>query len=253
MDVAPGLVVIAGAWDGTARDFAAGQASADAVVLLPRDLSRPGWRFRLGGPDATIAAAGERRFRLAAAGGVLVRLAAVTPADLPHIHAEDRAYVAAELTAFLLAVLTRNDVPVLNRPTPQCLCGPAWPEAKWRRVAASLGLPVTPLHARAARDLDWEPPAEPAAARVAVVGETCIGAPNAQLARGAVALARRAAAAMLTVEFDGAGASAAVLRAAPTVDLADARIASAVRRLFGLADAPPQPAREGHRDPAMGA
>jgi len=237
VDAAPKLVIVAGDRDVDARDFAADKVSAGALLLVPRDFSRPGWRFQPGDPAGTVAVVGERRFRLAEAGGVLVRLAGVAPVDLPHIHFEDRAYVAAEITAFLLALLTRIDVPVLNRPTPQCLCGPAWQESKWRRVAATLGLPVIPLEMRAARDLAFEPGAEHATAvRVAVVGERCIGAPNADLARAAVALAKRADTAMLTVEFDGAGATASVMRALPQVDLADPRIAAAVLGLFGIAD-----------------
>src|SRR6516162_7990631 len=105
MATAPVLVLVASAWDEDACAFAARHAEAGVVLLVPRDLSRAGWRFRLDDLAATAMVADGRRLRLGDARGVLMRLAAVTEADLPHIHAEDQAFVAAELTAFLLALL----------------------------------------------------------------------------------------------------------------------------------------------------
>jgi hypothetical protein len=233
MQRAPALLVVAAAGDVAACGFVARHASAGVALLVPRDLSRPGWHFRLGDPAATVMVTAGGPFRLADAGGVLMRLPAVTADDLPHIAAGDRIYVAAEITAFLLAVLTRDDLPVLNRPTPQCLCGPAWTDAKWRAAAATLGLPVKASEQRAVIDANPDKP-EAAAATVSLAGETCIGAPNASLEATSRALGTFAGAEMLTVEFDGSAPSAAVLRAYPWVDPGNPRIEAALLRRFGV-------------------
>lgn len=230
----PRLIVLAGAGDAAASDFALRHARRGVSLMLPRDLSRPGWRFRPSDPAATIAVTGSERFCLAAAGGVLTRLPAVGEADLPHIAAEDRAYVAAELTAFLLALLASTAIRVVNRPTPQCLCGPAWHDGRWRRAAGEHGFALRPVHRCATRGT--APLAdEPCGIAVTLVGDIAIGAPNADRAAAARAVATTAGAELLTVEFDDTGA---LLRACPLVDLTLAPVAEAVLGLFGLADAP---------------
>ncbi len=234
MESAPSLVLIANAWDEDADAFVARHAEAGAVLLVPRDLSRTGWRFQLDDPAAAAVVAGERRFRLDDVRGVLMRLAAVTEDDLPHIHAEDQAFVAAELSAFLLALLTQANVPVVNRPAPQCLCGPAWSDAKWRKAAAGLELPIAPLRWRAARDGDGGEE-ERALFTVAVVNDSCFGPEDERLARGCRALAKHAGAEMLTVELGGSVQSPLFLRARPHVELGDPRIEAAVLRRFGIA------------------
>jgi len=230
------VIVLASAWDDAARDFVARHALAGVSLLVPRDLSRSGWRYRSGDPAATIMVAGGRRFLLNESGGVLTRLPAVTDADLPHIAAADRAYVAAELTAFLLAVLASATVPVLNAPTPQRLCGPAWQDAKWRRAAHRCGFAVKEArsHALIVDDAVEE---EPPRATATVVGDTCIGAPNPVLSAAARAVAKAAGAALLTVEFDDPGPDGTVLRARPLVDLSDPLVEEAVLRLFRMTDA----------------
>jgi len=233
MATAPVLVLVASAWDEDACAFAARHAEAGVVLLVPRDLSRAGWRFRLDDLAATAVVADGRRLRLGDARGVLMRLAAVTEADLPHIHAEDQAFVAAELTAFLLALLTQTNVPVVNRPTPQCLCGPAWSDAKWRKSAAGLGLPVRPLQWRVARDSDGGEEKQ-AMFTVAVVNGACFGAEDKQIAAECRAIAKHAATEMLTLEFDGSTHSPLFLRARPHVHLGDLHIEAAVLSRFGI-------------------
>jgi hypothetical protein len=234
LEPAPALLVIAHAWDAAASGFVARHESAGAALLTPRDLSRSGWRFRVADPTGTIAVAGGRRFRLGEAGGALTRVPAVTELDLPHIAAEDRAYVAAELTAFLLAVLSAAPILVANRPTPQCLCGPGWSDARWRRTAGGLGLRAASLRQRVAAA---EAPAadEESAAEAVVIAGRCVASPNPALADAAVRLAAFAGASMLTVEFDSTAPDAAVLRARPFVDLADKLADQAAARLFRAA------------------
>ena len=225
------LLVLAGAADGAARGFVARQAAQGAVLLTPRDLSRPGWRLRVGDVAASVAVAGGRRIPGAGIKGVLTRLPAITPQDLPHIAREDRAYVAAEMTAFLLAFLSELGSLVANRPTPPCLCGPAWTATRWRQVARELGFPVEPVRLSTAPEV---PEAGRQGAFVTVLGDTCPGAPCPALAHAATALARAAGVEMLAVEFAHGGADAPVRCAHLLPDLAVPGGDEAVLRLFGL-------------------
>ena len=77
--------------------------------------------------------------------GMLCLLPAVHPGELPHIEAGDREYVAAEMTAFLIAWLTSLPCPVLGRPTPLSLTGPHLRQEQWLHEAVRAGLPVRPL------------------------------------------------------------------------------------------------------------
>jgi hypothetical protein len=54
--------------------------------------------------------------------------------------ASERAYAAAELTAFVLGWLSSLDCPVRNRPDPACLAGPAPPPLGLAAAAARAGL-----------------------------------------------------------------------------------------------------------------
>jgi hypothetical protein len=232
---APTLIVLAGAGDDNARGFVARHAQAGVTLLEPRDLSRRGWRFCLDDSVATVAVTGTRRFRLCDTGGLLTCLPGVTDADLPHITAQDRAYVAAEITAFLLALTTCPDIRVVNRPTPHCLCGPAWHDATWRRVARELGLAVKDMQRHV--KLGVAPVEdERGGATVTVIGEVCIGARNPALSAAARAMAMAAGVELLTVEFDDPSPTGAVLRARPLVDLSDPLVEAAVLGLFGIAD-----------------
>jgi hypothetical protein len=129
------ILVLAHAGDAIARRLA---EAWGARVVTARDLSTRGWRhFPVGGgrdmlglADGTVAAASLR--------GVHTRLGAVAPADLPHITADDREYVAAEMTAFLLSFLGGLSCPVLNRPTASSLMGPGWHLPRWRAAAIAV-------------------------------------------------------------------------------------------------------------------
>ena len=87
------LVVLAAAADAAARAFVAQHASAGAVLVTPRDLSRPGWALRLSDPRETRLQIDGAPIRAEEVGGVLTRLPAVTEWELPHITAQDRVYV----------------------------------------------------------------------------------------------------------------------------------------------------------------
>lgn len=115
-------------------------ARPEVAVVVPAHLSKRGWLLEDG--DAPRARLITSRGPLEAnqCSGVWVRVARVTAGDLLHVDATDRDYVAAEMTAFLAAMLTSLACPVFNRPTATSLVGLAWNQQHWWRAAARNGL-----------------------------------------------------------------------------------------------------------------
>lgn len=114
--------------------------TADALSLAEE------WEHRIEGDAASV------RFRLqdgrsfegSALRGVLNRL---YTAPTWHWRAADKAdqeYVQQELIAFFLSWLNALPCPVVNRPTPQGLCGRWRSESEWVCLAQRAGLPVAP-------------------------------------------------------------------------------------------------------------
>jgi hypothetical protein len=232
------IVVVAGRHDAAAKAFVERGAAAGAALLIltPSDLSRPGWRFRLdaqGTPAAATAVVGGEVVAVEAIDGVLTRLPQVSEHDLGQIVPADRAYVAAEMSAFLLAWLSALPCPVLNRPTPPCLAGPCWAPERWVQLAARLGIPIRPVRRRAAgagtetestNEASDGPPVT-----VTVVGERCLGTADRRLAGTAGRLATAAGTDLLAVHFAPGGAEACLVSADPWPDVSSPEIADAVR------------------------
>jgi hypothetical protein len=202
------LVILAGRWDDQAHALARRWAFADAVVLSPIDLSRRGWRYYPGNPRAHRAVIDDRPLDVREIGAVLVRLPCVSADELSHIRASDRAYVAEEMTAFLLAWLTELPCPVVNRPTASCLAGPAFRAEQWVQLASSCGIPCQPVRRHVRLNGSGEQPNQPAETTVTVVGRRQLGDPHAALAERAALVAAAAGTDVLTVTFDGADADA---------------------------------------------
>jgi hypothetical protein len=116
------LLVVAGAADDEAR-AAAAALGTQAILLEPRDLSRPGWSLRPGRTGGHIVAGG-RHVDVEAISGVLTRRTAIYPEELTHVAETDRHYVAAEMTALLVWWLGTLPARVLNRPGCGAICGP---------------------------------------------------------------------------------------------------------------------------------
>lgn len=228
----PFLVVLASNADAAAARFAA-DAPDQVRVMTPADLSQPGWSLEVTGAGSSIAVVAGEQVSSRRIAGVVTRLAAVTECDLPHIVAADRAYVAAEMTAFLLAWLTSLQCPVVNRPTAQCLAGPHWRQAQWTVAANRLGIPAVPPLLRANPTELRRDQHEPAGTTsIVVIGRHHVGAADPVLAAHAHALADAAGADLLSVRFDGAGSSARFVAASLWPDLGDARVSDAVLRLI---------------------
>jgi hypothetical protein len=116
------------------------QADPRVTVLVPAHLSQPGIVYQpLRGGDARLS--GSRGpLRMQDVEGVVTCIARVGERDLPHVHPDDRAYVAAEMTAFLAALVSELRCPVFNPPTGAHLGGLSWtPQHAWR-VAREAGL-----------------------------------------------------------------------------------------------------------------
>lgn len=198
------LVILAGTWDERARALAERWSGAGAVLLSPPDLSLQGWRLQPRNPGAFRAVIGARWLRASEIGSVLVRLPYVSADELPHIAPSDRAYVAEEMTAFLLAWLTELPCLVVNRPTPSCLAGPALRDEQWVRLASSRGIPCRPVLRRVRLDESREAPRTSVRTTVTVVGKRQLGEAHPSLTKHAACLATAAGVDVLAVHFDGA-------------------------------------------------
>jgi hypothetical protein len=212
------IAILASAFDGPARRLLQDWSAHDARLLCPRDLSRAGWRRTLAPAGAARAVIAGAEIADADVDAVVGRLAWVGPADLDHVAAGDREFVAAEMTAFLRDWLEGLDCPIVNRPGGASLCGPGWSRAHWTAAAAQLGLPVAPYRRRSGGPRGTEPAP---ALTVTVAGDRCSGTPDPDLAHAAWRLARHADVPALRVRFDGSGRFQG---ADPWLDLDDASV-----------------------------
>jgi hypothetical protein len=193
------IILLATRHDQIARSLAERWAAQGAALLTAPDLSEPGWNFHASARASDKAVVGGRVVTNQEITGVLTRLAVVDPDELDHVAPEDSVYIASEMTAFLLAWLSTLECPILNRPAPECLCGPAWCAERWIRFAAGLGIPVQSVR-RDSRD-DSSPGFEPSSASVTVVGEQCFGFVDSSLANHARRLAVAAGVGLLEIRF----------------------------------------------------
>ena len=225
------FVVIASRTDAAAAHFAAGAGSL-VRMMTPADLSQPGWSLHFPGTGPSTAVIAGEPVASGTIAGVLTRLPAVTEHDLPHIIAADRAYVAVEMTAFLLAWLTSLSCPLVNRPSAQCLSGPYWREAQWIRAANRLGIPAVPAMLGTRRTRRVHDEGEDGTTSVVVIGRQHVGTADPVLVAHAHALADAAGVELLSVRFDGEGPSARFVAASMWPDLDDAGVSDAVLRLM---------------------
>src|SRR5712691_9521340 len=107
------LVVLASRSDESARALVA-WAGHPVSLLTPADLSRAGWQYRSCCRHVGTAVIHGQVVPVGEIDGVLTRLPSVSENDLTDIAAEDRAYAAVEMSAFLLAWLAGLRCPVVN-------------------------------------------------------------------------------------------------------------------------------------------
>lgn len=106
------------------------------ALIVPAHLSEPGWIYEVGRGERTQIITSKGTVSAKDISGVLTRTQRAWPAELPHIHPEDREYVAAEMTAFLAGLLNELPCPVLNPPAANSWWGPPWTTEHWQRAAA---------------------------------------------------------------------------------------------------------------------
>jgi hypothetical protein len=212
------IIIIASHHDQGARTLAIRLGADSAMLLTPGDLSVPGWRHYLAASGASIAVIGGRKITVEEVTCVVTFLPSVPELELPHIAPADRAYVAAEMTAFLLSWLSTLRCPVVNRPSPTCLSGPYWRPEQWAYVASRVGMRVQPVHRRVAFPAGAAP-AVTEGITVAVVGERCLGQADTAVMTGARRLAQAANVELLTVRVSGPGPNASFLGADLWLDL----------------------------------
>src|SRR5262245_2467532 len=138
-------MIVASRSDEAARILTHRWRALGAVLVTSSDLSAVGWRDHVGRHAGATAGIDGRVVSTDDITGVLTRLAAVEERELTHIVPDDRAYVAQEMTAFLVSWLSGLSCPMLNRPTPGCLAGPPWRRERWIHEAARLHIPVIPV------------------------------------------------------------------------------------------------------------
>ncbi len=200
------IVIFASRYDQSAASLMARWAAHDASLLTCDDLSVSGWRHYLSSAEASTAVVGGRVCAVEEIEGVLIRWPGVFAQELTQITAADRSYVAGEMMSFLVSWFSSLRCPVVNRPSPVNLAGPAWRQEQWTHAAARLGIPVRPFHRRVSNNPDHQhqedaPTANPAT--VTVVGQSCFGEVDEKLLKQAVQLAEAAGVSLLQVSFSG--------------------------------------------------
>jgi hypothetical protein len=238
------IVVIAARRDTGVSTLLAARWHTEVRVLTATDLCTSGWRVLTSDPAGSCAVVDGTVIPVSSITGVLVRLPTITESELPMIAADDRAYAAQEMTAFLTYWLSSLPCPVLNRPTASSLCGPNWRSERWVLTAARLGLPVSPRHRRTSAFGGEPPPSAtvglpfaPDDERVGatVVGDRCIGTQDEIVAARARMLASAAGVDLLRVYFSGQGAGSRFFDAHPWVNLNDGQTADAIGDYFAVA------------------
>jgi hypothetical protein len=193
------IVVIASAYDVRAKNIVARWQTQGATMLSAEDMCAHGWRMTVPYEERqAMAVIAGKTVPASAIRGIVTLRPCIFPEELQNVQADQRKYVAAECNAFLLAWLTAQTCPVLNRPTPGCLSGPNWPHEKWVALAAGLGIP-----ARTRRSIPTQPHETPGdrIIEVIAVGDQCFGTDDATLARWTMQLARIAQMELLSVRF----------------------------------------------------
>lgn len=239
------LLILASRFDNDAARLAQRWQDQDARVLTCQALSRRGWRFDPTRPQHGSLVLDEEPVAVDRLHGMLCLLPAVYPGELPHIEPGDREYVAAEMTAFLVAWITSLPCPVLGRPTPLSLTGPPLRQEQWLREAARAGLPVRPrvrrlpAPGRQPAGTMANPVDEVPATEVALVAGRPVPAPAdpplpPAMTTALAAMACAVGATLLTAHFERAVSDVRFIGATTSVDVQRPEIADAM--LAALAD-----------------
>lgn len=222
------IVVLGGRHDPVATALVA--AWPGALLCSAEDLCAPGWVWPMAADDAARCWVVQGRpLADAAVSGVFVARSAVHAAELQGTHPRDRAYLAAELTAFVTHLLAstaaRVSTPVVDGAFGDATLRPE----RWMPLAARCGLAPVPLRLQSAGPISaprWQ------AWPLDVVGSECFGPGLERLApqrrEGAAQLIAALGLAWARLFFDGASR----LRLIGTLAVPDARVLQALGRVL---------------------
>lgn len=224
------LLLVASRFDEQVFHLARRWVEHDARVLTAGDLSRSGWVYSPEHSDSWSGVVGEQSFDAGDVSGVLNCLPEVNEQELSHIAAEDRAYVAAEMNAFLVSWQAQLACPVINRATPNCLVGPGWRIEEWLLTASRLNIPVLGIQHRSERKSLAFSNRILGARRVTVIDDVCLGG-DVELQDRGQRLARAAGVTMSTFYFSSSG-NAELLAVSLGADLDDQAVADALLGCF---------------------
>lgn len=196
------IVVVASAYDVRALRIVDQWASESAAILSTEDLCIKGWVFRVPLSAPMTAVIEGRTIPTERISGILTLRPCIFPEELQNIHSGHRKYVAAELNAFLLAWLSAQSCPVLNRPTACCLAGPNWRPEQWTLAAARLGIPA---HTRRQVPNKNAVPVTEETLELTAVGDRCFGCRDSVLRDWTLKLAQAAGVELLSVLFSADG------------------------------------------------
>jgi hypothetical protein len=195
------ILIVASSLDDRASELLGRFQGTDAALLTPRDLSVSGISVNTQSISSGSLVADTRSIRIDRIGGIVTLIPFVQPDELVHITADDRAYVAREMTAFLTFVLAEISCAKLNPPTATCLSGPAWHQEHWVTLARRLEIPVNPRRRASPPGDTADDGCDPPAARVTVVGRQVVGSDDRGLQAYSQRLAHAASLNLLQVTF----------------------------------------------------
>jgi hypothetical protein len=231
------IVIVASRYDAPARRLKDRWTGASVHLLTCEDLSVSGWRYRVSDPLVSTATIGGLEIKQSEIEGVLTRLPWVWESELVEIVAGDRAYVAAEMSAFLVCWLSGLTCPVLNKPTANSLNGPGWGRERWILAASKAGMRVNPVRRRASPSPNSTGDAEVHDGRkevsVTVVGDRCFGDVSKTLREQTRRLASIAEMDFLTVQFSSREPNA-FIGANAFPDIENNIVSDAVLSYFGI-------------------
>jgi hypothetical protein len=191
------IVVVGSRHDPVARGLV--EALPSALLCGADDLTRSGWVWPLGSPEDACWVVEGRVVPDREVTGVWVRRNYVYPEELVGTHPDDREYLAAEATAFLVFVLSRTGARVVNPVGDGALGDDIVRPERWMPVAAAAGVPVRPLRMRAGDGLT--PP--PRTTRATVAGGEVFGDATPARRRAAQAMAAALGLPYVVFVFDG--------------------------------------------------
>jgi hypothetical protein len=141
------IVIIGSRHDSVAQSIVATLPAA--ALCSAEDLTRPGWVWSVESPEPNRWVVDGKVIDDHDVTGVLVRRTYVYPEEFVGTHPDDREYLAAESTAFLIFVLSRTAARVVNPVADGALGEDVIRPERWMVAATELGVDVAPLRLKA--------------------------------------------------------------------------------------------------------